>query len=83
MLNSTSKQLYNLIATVMNVSSSEINDKSNPESIERWTSFNGYVLLYKLESEYTVKFTIDEVLDVKNVADIKRHLENHGVVFND
>ena len=78
-----SKRLYNLIANVMSVQSYTINDESGPESIESWTSFKGYVLLYELETEFKVKFTIDEVMDVKKVVDIKRHLKNHGVILND
>lgn len=78
-----SKKLYELIANVMNVSISAISDDSGPESIENWTSFKGYVLLYELETEFKVKFTIDEAMDVKKVADIKRHLANHGIVLND
>jgi acyl carrier protein len=36
-----------------------------------------------LETNFSVKFSIDEAMDVKNVADIKRHLKNHGVILND
>ena len=78
-----SKRLYDLVAKVMNAQSSIINDESGPESIESWTSFKGYVLLYELETEFKVKFTIDEAMDVKKVTDIKRHLKNHGVILND
>lgn len=78
-----SERLYRLIAKVMNVPVLEINDNSNPESIDSWTSFNGYVLLFELETEFNVKFTLDEAIDVKKVADIKRHLKNHGVILND
>jgi acyl carrier protein len=78
-----SKKLYDLVARVMNVQSSTISDESGPESIESWTSFKGYVLLYELESEFKVKFTIDEAMDVKKIADIKRHLKNHGIIPND
>ena len=78
-----SKKLYDLIARVMNTPSSTINDESGPKSIESWTSFKGYVLLYELETEFKVKFTIDEAMDVKKVADIKRHLKNHGIILND
>lgn len=78
-----SKKLYELIAKVMNIPATSINDESGPESIESWTSFKGYVLLYELETEFKVKFTMDEALDVKKVSDIKRHLKNHGIVLND
>lgn len=77
-----SQRLYSLIAKVMNVSVSQVNDESGPSSIDSWTSFKGYVLLYELEEEFKTKFTIDEALDVKTVADIKRHLQNHGIALN-
>lgn len=76
-------KLYSMIAKIMDVSESDITDESGPETIANWTSFNSYVLLYQLESEFNVKFTIDEAVDVKIVADIKRHLKNHGVNFNE
>ncbi len=74
-----SEQLYNILSKVFNIPISNINDDSNPKSISSWTSFNGYVLLFELETTFKVKFTIDEAMDVKNVSDIKRHLKNHGV----
>jgi acyl carrier protein len=76
-------KLHDLVARVMNVNPASISDESGPESIESWTSFKGYVLLYELENEFKVKFTINEAMDVKKVSDIKRHLRNHGVVLDD
>ena len=76
-------KLYSIIAKIMDVPESDINDQSGPETIANWTSFNSYVLLYQLETEFNVKFTIDEAMDVQIVADIKRHLNNHGVNFNE
>jgi acyl carrier protein len=78
-----SKKLHELVARVMNVSASSVSDESGPESVESWTSFKGYVLLYELEAEFKVKFTINEAMDVKKVLDIKRHLKNHGVILDD
>jgi acyl carrier protein len=77
------EKLYKIISKVMNINIEEINDQSSPTSISNWTSFNGYVLLDELETNFDVKFSIDEAMDVKNVSDIKRHLQNHGVNFND
>ena len=76
-------KLYSMIAKIMGISESDITDESGPETIANWTSFNSYVLLYQLESEFNVKFTIDEAMDVQIVADIKRHLNNHGVNLNE
>ena len=77
-----SEKLYSLISKVLNVPINEINDESSPQTISNWTSFKGYVLLYDLEQTFNVKFSIDEAMDVKNVADIKRHLKNHGVTLD-
>ena len=74
-----SKKLYEIISRVMKIEISTISDELGPESIENWTSFNGYVLLNELETGFNVKFTINEATDVKNISDIKRHLKNKGI----
>jgi len=78
-----SKKLFFLLSKVLNVPLEQINDDSSPQTIPMWTSFNGYVMLDELENTFKVKFTLDEVLDVKTVSDIKRHLRNHGVELDD
>ena len=78
----SSNKLYEIIARVMNVPISEINDESNPESIEAWDSFSGYILLDEIETEFDVKFTLEDVIKIKNVMDFKRLLRNHGVSFD-
>ena len=78
-----SEKLYGIIARVMDVSITEINDNSSPETISNWDSFNSYILLDELETEFKTEFTIDEVTETKNVSDIKIHLKNHGIILND
>jgi len=68
-----------IVAKVFSIPESEVTDQSSPETIETWDSFNGLVLVDELENHFKVKFTISEITDVKNVADIKRHLKNHDV----
>ena len=75
-----SEKLYDIISKVFSVPISEINDESSPETIESWDSFNGLILVDELESNFNIKFSVSEIIDVKNVKDIKRHLNNHGVV---
>ena len=68
-----------IVAKVFSISESQVNDESSPENIESWDSFNGLILVDELENHFKIKFTISEITDVKNVADIKRHLNNHNV----
>ena len=74
-----SKKLYDIISKVFSIQISEINDESSPETIESWDSFNGLILVDELENSFNVKFSISEIIDVKSVKDIKKHLKNHGV----
>ena len=74
-----SNDLYKILAKTFSISESESNDESGPENIESWDSFNGLVLVDEIENAFNIKFTISEITDVKNVADIKRHLKNHNV----
>jgi acyl carrier protein len=78
-----SKKLYEIIAKIMDISIDEINDNSSPETIPSWDSFNSYILLDELESEFKTEFTIDEVTETKNVSDIKKNLKIHGIILND
>ncbi len=78
-----SKKLYGIIAKVMDISIDEINDNSSPETIPSWDSFNSYILLDELESEFKTEFTINEVTETKNVSDIKKHLNAHGINLDD
>ena len=78
-----SKKLYQIIAKVMDILIIEINDNSSPETIPSWDSFNSYILLDELESQFQTEFTIDEVTETKNVSDIKKHLKIHGINLDD
>ncbi len=78
-----SKKLYKIIAKVMDISIDEITDNSSPETIPSWDSFNSYILLDELESEFKTEFTIDEVTETKNVSDIKKNLKIHGIILDD
>ena len=78
-----SEKLYGIIARVMDISITEINDSSSPETIPNWDSFNSYILLDELETEFKTEFTIDEVTETKYVSDIIIHLKNHGIILND
>ena len=78
-----SKKLFTLIGRIMDVPVTELSDNSSPETIPSWDSFNSYLLLDELESEFQTEFSIDEVVETKNISDIKKHLKNHGIILDD
>ena len=78
-----SNKLYSIISKVMNVPESEINDQSGPETVQAWDSLNLYMLIDDIESEFNVKFTLEEILEIKNVGHFKKILVNHGCELNE
>jgi acyl carrier protein len=72
-------RLHNILIKVLEVEASEITDDMSPDTIESWDSFNGLMLVSELESVFGIKFTMQEIIDVTNVRDIKDALNRHGV----
>jgi len=78
-----SNKLYKIIAKVFDVDVSEINDQSRPETIDSWDSMNMYVLIDEIETEFSVKFSLDEILEIKTVNDFRNLLIKSGCDLND
>jgi acyl carrier protein len=74
-------KLFEIIAKVFNIPIDEINYESNPENIENWDSFTGYVLLDEIETNFNVKFTMDESLEINKIDDFKNILKKKGINF--
>lgn len=75
--------LKKIITEVLGVDEEDINDDSSPDNIESWDSFNGLMLVSELESQYKIHFSVDEVVNIKTVGDIKTALVKHGVKLDD
>ena len=78
-----SNKLYSIISKVMDVPESEINDQTSPETVKAWDSLNLYMLIDDIETEFNVKFILEEILEIKNVGDVKKLLVNHGCELNE
>jgi acyl carrier protein len=78
-----SSNLLDIIANVMEVQVSQIDDESGPETIENWDSFRGLILFEELESKFNVKFTLNELLNIKKIKDIKNILSVRGASLNE
>lgn len=71
-------KLTKILSEILEIEPEEIHDELTPEDVPTWDSFNGLMIVSHLESEFQVKFSMDEVTSVKKVGDIKFHLRNHG-----
>lgn len=75
-------RLKAILSKVLGIEPDSITDKTSPDNVESWDSFNGLMLASELEKGFNVKFTMDEVVSVKNVRDIKESLKKHGIKLN-
>jgi acyl carrier protein len=67
----------------MSVPVSRINDESSPETIESWDSFHGLILADELETQFSVKFVLEDLTSVRKVGDIKKSLAKYGIMIDD
>ena len=72
--------LAELVARVLDINKLDIADDSSPETISSWDSFNSLMLIAELEKNFNVKFSIDEVTEIKHVRSIKDLLEKKGII---
>ena len=75
------EKLFEIVSRVFNIPINEINYESNPENVENWDSFTGYVLLDEIEINFNVTFTMDESLEIKTIDDFKNILKKKGINF--
>ena len=73
------KRVEDVLVAVLGVETSAITDNTKPADIENWDSFNGLILVTELEKNFKVQFSLEEIVAVKRVADIKKILKHHGV----
>lgn len=77
------KTYKTILAKVLGINEGSISDSTSPLTVKTWDSFNGLMIVSELESAYNVSFTIDEVVSVKCVLDIKNCLKKHGVQIDE
>lgn len=73
------KTVEEILGKVLNVDPKSLNDMSCPENVKEWDSFNGLLIMTEIEKNFNVEFSVEEVVSVKNIGDIKKILEKHKV----
>ena len=81
MVSENNEKLKVLISKVLDISKEAATDETSPESTPSWDSFNALVMVSELEDDFNVHFSMEEVLAVKCVKDIREALMRHGVEF--
>ena len=67
-----------VIGRVLGIDAGTLDDRTTPADVEEWDSFNALLLVTELEKNFYVKFSLEEVVGVKNIGDIKKILKKHS-----
>lgn len=52
---------------------------TSPEDIGRWDSLQHIALVRALEATFSVRLSMDEMMEIRSVGDIETILQRHGV----
>lgn len=73
--------LKKLLAKAFSYPEEEIGDSDSPETIPGWDSFQSLIMFQELEKAAKISFSIDDLKNIKNVADIRKLLEKYKVNY--
>jgi len=79
MTSSAEKRLREILAKVLLLDDSEINDELSRDDVEEWDSLAHLMLINEVESAFQVTFGDEDILSIRTVGDLKRVLKRLGV----
>jgi len=73
------KTVEEIVGKILDIPPAKVTNNTKPENTPSWDSFNGLALVTELEKNFKVVFSIEEVVAVHKVGDIKKALRKRGV----
>jgi acyl carrier protein len=66
--------LKQIIARVLQVSPDSVNDETSSQTLPQWDSMGHMNVIMALETEFRVRFTVHEILEMRDIPAVKRVL---------
>jgi len=73
------KRVKMILSKILEIDINEIKDDTSPKNTPTWDSFNALFIVSEMEEFFKVKFSMVDVMKVKNVGDIKKVLYKYGI----
>ena len=68
-----------VLARVFGVSPLDLHDDSGPETVSSWDSLAHMTMVMELERAYGISIAVEDALEMRTVARIKRILREYGI----
>jgi len=81
MNSSTEEKLKEILAKVLLVDKTKINDRMSRKDVEEWDSMAHLMLVSEIESEFGIMMSDDDITEIKTVGDIKKVLRKLDVAI--
>ena len=65
-----------IVSKVFSIDESKVSNEMSSKDIEDWDSMNYLLFISLLETEYSISFTMDEVMNAKTLGDIHQIVES-------
>lgn len=72
-------KLTKVVSGVLKVKPAKISDRTSPADVKAWDSFRGLLLITEIEKAFQIKFSMDEILSIKDIGSIKKILRDHNI----
>ncbi len=73
------ERLREILAKVLLLEESEINDELSRKDLESWDSLAHLMLINEVEASFNVTLSDDEIIAINTVGDLKKALRRNGV----
>lgn len=75
-------RLSPIVQAIFHTPPHDIVDAMSPATTPTWDSMSFLLFIAELEKEFSISFSVQDVLSVENLGDIKRLLQKKGAVFS-
>ena len=73
------KKFKTILAKILLIEESKINDELSRKTIKEWDSMTHLMLVSELESAFEITMYDDDIIEIQTIADIKKVLKKLGI----
>lgn len=70
--------LYQIVRKISGLKDAELSEESNARNTPGWDSLHQIELIFAIEGAYQVRFSVAEIMSLKNIGDVRRLLISKG-----
>lgn len=70
------KKVNKIIGKVLQIDANLIKENDSPETIDKWTSLFHVLIIDKIEKEFNINFSFEELIEIESIKDIYLSLES-------